>query len=137
MLDFALENNIPCGGLCPKGRKAEDGKIRKKYPLNETESAEYAVRTELNVLHSEGTLVLFLDVADEGTERCIKTAKQYNKPLMQLDLIEAYETETIKKWIGKHKIQQLNIAGPRESNAPGIYFLTKKLLHQLFDISQK
>jgi hypothetical protein len=27
-LDVALELGIPCGGWCPKGRKAEDGRIR-------------------------------------------------------------------------------------------------------------
>jgi Circularly permutated YpsA SLOG family len=26
-LDWALAHNVPCGGWCPKGRKAEDGAI--------------------------------------------------------------------------------------------------------------
>ena len=26
-LDVALEHNFPCGGWCPKGRRAEDGPI--------------------------------------------------------------------------------------------------------------
>jgi hypothetical protein len=26
-LDWALSHNLPCGGWCPKGRKAEDGMI--------------------------------------------------------------------------------------------------------------
>jgi len=26
-LDWALSHNLPCGGWCPKGRKAEDGPI--------------------------------------------------------------------------------------------------------------
>jgi len=32
-LDVALELGIPCGGWCPKGRKAEDGVIHDRYPL--------------------------------------------------------------------------------------------------------
>jgi hypothetical protein len=34
-LDAALELNIPCGGWCPKGRRAEDGPTPDRYPLNE------------------------------------------------------------------------------------------------------
>jgi hypothetical protein len=37
--------NIECGGWCPNGRRAEDGKIRRKYPLTETPSANYEQRT--------------------------------------------------------------------------------------------
>ncbi|MDO8644398.1 MAG: putative molybdenum carrier protein, partial [bacterium] len=40
-LDVALELGIPCGGWCPKGRKAEDGKIDARYPLKETPAADY------------------------------------------------------------------------------------------------
>ncbi len=58
-LDFCLENNIPCGGWCPKGRMAEDGRISDKYPLIETESEDYAERTRLNVENSDGTLIIF------------------------------------------------------------------------------
>ena len=35
-LDWALSHNLPCGGWCPKGRKAEDGTIDPKYPLKES-----------------------------------------------------------------------------------------------------
>ncbi len=44
-LDFALENNIKCGGWCPFGRLAEDGIIPQKYPLKETQTADYKERT--------------------------------------------------------------------------------------------
>ncbi len=48
-LDVALELGFPCGGWCPKGRRAEDGKIPDRYPLAEASSPEYPVRTQLNV----------------------------------------------------------------------------------------
>jgi hypothetical protein len=50
-LDAALELGIPCGGWCPKGRRAEDGKIPDRYPLQETSSSDYPQRTEMNVFH--------------------------------------------------------------------------------------
>ena len=60
-LDFALENKIPCGGWCPKGRLAEDGRIHHRYPLRETSSTDYRVRTQANVEDSDGTLILYFD----------------------------------------------------------------------------
>ena len=41
-LDVALELGIPCGGWCPRGRRAEDGPLCARYPLQETPSEEYA-----------------------------------------------------------------------------------------------
>jgi hypothetical protein len=40
-LDVALELGIPCGCWCPKGRKAEDGVIPRRYSLQETSSTSY------------------------------------------------------------------------------------------------
>ena len=57
-LDIALQLGIPCGGWCPKGRKSEDGPIPNRYPLRETGSTSYPIRTAKNVLVSDGTLVL-------------------------------------------------------------------------------
>ncbi len=48
-LDVALELGIPCGCWCPKGRKAEDGPIDPRYPLKETRSPNYPLRTEKNI----------------------------------------------------------------------------------------
>lgn len=56
-LDWALAHGVPCGGWCPKGRKAEDGPIDLKYPLKETPSSSYIQRTEWNVRDSDATVV--------------------------------------------------------------------------------
>lgn len=48
-LDWAIFRDIPHGGWCPKGRKAEDGKIPPQYQLTETPSASYLQGTEWNV----------------------------------------------------------------------------------------
>lgn len=34
-LDAALARRFPCGGYCPSGRRAEDGPIPARYPLEE------------------------------------------------------------------------------------------------------
>src|SRR6266571_9073801 len=66
-LDVALELGIPCGGWCPRGRRAEDGIIPERYPLIETPTTAYPQRTERNVRDSDGTLVLTVGRADGGT----------------------------------------------------------------------
>ena len=39
-------SDVSHGGWCPKGRKAEDGRIPDKYLLKETSSADYLKRTD-------------------------------------------------------------------------------------------
>src|SRR5208283_1924431 len=48
-LDAAIDLGLSHGGFCPKGRRAEDGTIPKRYKLEETASADYADRTRKNV----------------------------------------------------------------------------------------
>ena len=57
-LDFAIRHGIAHGGYCPKGRRSESGRIAEKYQLTECASPDYAMRTALNILHSDGTLIL-------------------------------------------------------------------------------
>jgi hypothetical protein len=40
-LDRAIENEIPHGGWCPRGRLAEDGPIAARYNLTETPNSNY------------------------------------------------------------------------------------------------
>lgn len=56
-LDWAIANRIPHGGWCPKGRRAEDGPLPRRYKLRETPSRSYAQRTRWNVRDSDATLI--------------------------------------------------------------------------------
>ncbi len=67
-LETALALGIPCGGWCPKGRKAEDGAIPEHYPVTETESATYEERTRLNVCESDATMQECPQVDEGGDE---------------------------------------------------------------------
>ena len=120
-LDVALELGIPCGGWCPKGRKAEDGRINPRYPLQETESTSYPVRTERNVKESDGTLILTDGPVTGGTAATVKFAQKYNKPYLVIDLGPGGDPEIVRKWEQTNKIRILNTAGPREGKTPGIH----------------
>jgi hypothetical protein len=140
-LDVALKYKIPCGGWCPKGRIAEDGIIPKRYPLKETDLSDYAVRTELNVKDSDGTLILNTGVLSGGTAFTVECAKEHKKHFLILDLAKSQnDREGIvsfgKKlivcgWIMANDIKVLNVAGPRESKAPGIYKIAKRFLEKV------
>jgi hypothetical protein len=120
-LDAALELGIPRGGWCPKGRRAEDGRIPAHYPLKEASSAAYPVRTKLNVEDSDGTLILSWGPPAGGTALTIKWARRLKKPCFLIDLLQKAEPLKVRDWLRDHRIQILNVAGPREGEAPGIY----------------
>lgn len=129
-LDAALEAGIPCGGWCPKGRRAEDGVIPPKYPLEETSTPEYPQRTEFNVQDSDGTLILTWGPPSGGTLLTVKLARKHHKPYRLIDLAEETEARVVREWVGKFGLGTLNVAGPRESEAPGIYGRALKLLRE-------
>ena len=132
-LDAALKLGISCGGWCPKGRKAEDGPIETRYPLQETSSAKYSVRTEKNVRDSDATLVLTRPgQASAGTALTIKLAQRQKKPYLVIDLLGKSDLETVRNWIEANHIRVLNVAGPRESEARGIHDKAFEFLKELF-----
>ncbi len=120
-LDVALELDIPCGGWCPRGRRAEDGPLPPRYPLQETPTEEYAQRTIWNVRDSDGTLVLTRGRPSQGTALTIELAGRLEKPCLVLDMDQPPHEGTVQAWVTEHRIFVLNIAGPREEKSPGIY----------------
>ena len=131
-MDFALEYHIQLGGWCPKGRKAEDGIIEKKYPLRETPSEHYAQRTKWNVRDADGAIVITRGTIFGGTAVGVSHAKSLNKPIQIVDLNKPPAVSAIRQWIQTHEIKNLGIGGPRESHCLGIYSEAKAFLKELF-----
>jgi hypothetical protein len=119
-LDAALQLNIEHGGWCPRGRLAEDGVIPRVYRLTETESDTYPVRTERNVIDSDGTLILYRDRMVGGTQLTRRMAAKHRKPCCPVDLEQSPDFDEVRRWLVDADIRTLNIAGPRESSSPGI-----------------
>ena len=127
-LDVAQERGMPCGGWCPAGRAAEDGPIHPRYPLRETPSADPAQRTEWNVRDSDGTLLLTTSAASPGTERTAEAARRLRRPVYAIRLDGVPDADAFRGWLAVHKIRTLNVAGPRESESPGVYRAAADLL---------
>ena len=133
-LDVAMNLRIVTGGWCPAGRRAEDGVIPERYPLQETKAKNYAVRTRWNVRDSDGTLVLTSGELSDGTLKTVEYACKAGKPclVVQLDHPDHPDSGAIKDWLLANSIRTLNVAGPRESKRPGIYRQSTELLQELF-----
>lgn len=130
-LDAAIELGLEHGGWCPQGRLAEDGVIAPQYRLQEVESPEYPVRTERNVVDSDGTLILYRARLLGGTELTRRLAVKFKKPLLLVNLADAVDPAAIRRWLARNEIRVLNVAGPRESNCPGIGETTRYIIRQL------
>ncbi len=120
-LDVALELGLPCGGWCPQGRRAEDGRIPDRYPLRETTAPFYPQRTRLNVRDAEGTLILTRGEPTGGTALTLQIAAELGKPRLVIMLCEQPEPEEVHGWLTANQLAVLNGAGPRESECPGIH----------------
>ena len=130
-LDAALDAQFPCGGFCPKGRRAEDGRLPERYPLVETPSERYEERTEWNVRESDGTLIIKHGRLTGGTALTIALARRHGKPFFILDVARAVDVEALIEWIESSNVEVLNVAGSRESQRPGIYAEAKRIVDSL------
>ncbi len=130
-LDAALEMNFPCGGWCPAGRRALDGRLDRKYPLRETRSRHYNVRTRLNVRDSDATLILNRGEPEGGTAYTLTVAHAQGKPCLVIDPAGEGALAAIHQWLAQRPVDVLNVAGPREAKQPGIYDQSRQLLREL------
>lgn len=124
-LDAAQRLQLPYGGWCPAGGWAEDMTdppgLLVDYPhLSPTHSAAPEVRTHRNVHDSDATLVLHPcpRCSSPGSAFTVVCARKLGRPFMVTRL---EKSDAVARWIGALPDVTLNIAGPRESEAPGAY----------------
>ena len=127
-LDVALELGLPCGGWCPAGRRAEDGPIDARYPLAQTDTIDYAERTRRNVAEADATLVLCHGGLSGGTLMTVEAACALDKPCLVIDLRRPWQPQEVQRWLRACAVTSVNLAGPRESGAPGIHALASDFL---------
>jgi len=129
-LDAAAALDLPTGGWCPKGRRAEDGTIPDRYALTELPSPEYRTRTKKNVTEADATLILTPTSAPPtgGTGFTLRLAARAAKPYLIVALDNPAAANEIRAWLETVRPAVLNVAGPRESEAPGIHVAAVALL---------
>ena len=133
-LDWAIAHGIPHGGWCPRGRKAEDGRIDGRYQLNETPSSSYILRTERNVNDSDGTVVFSIaPVMTGGSKKTVELAHKHGKPVIHLARDGGLPTpaQALRRFIQGHGITVINVAGPRASEEPEVASFVTEVLTKL------
>jgi len=120
-LDAALAYVVPIGGWCPKGRRAEDGRIPDRYPLEETPTETYEQRTAWNVRDSDGTLIITDGSLEGGTALTMREAERQGRPVLHVRINDPVPVPMIRAWGEEWDVRVLNVAGPRASEVDGIY----------------
>lgn len=134
-LDAAMSMSFPCGGWCPKGRKAEDGVIPDKYPLIELEKGGYRQRTLRNVKESDATLIIYFGELTGGTALTVEFCIKNKKPFKLIDGDEFgvdRSAEIIELFVKKYHVNTLNVAGPRAGGGDRIYSYAYEVLNKTF-----
>lgn len=133
-LDAALEAGIPCGGWCPEGRQAEDGRIDDRYPLTELPGGGYPERTRQNVIDSDATLIIHFGSLSGGTALTVRYCEELGKPHLLVDAHRETPAEgatAVLDFLSVRKADTLNVAGPRASKAPAAAEYTRHLILQV------
>ena len=126
-MDAALALSVGCGGWCPSGRLAEDGRIPNHYPLTELLGGGYAERTARNVAVANGTLIITNGPPIGGTRETVERCVEMQKPYLVIDAQTAAIEEAIEQAAdfalalshsGPGMPPILNVAGPRASQWP-------------------
>lgn len=131
-LNAALAVGMEIGGWCPKGRRAEDGRIPLKYPLKETATDDYPPRTEMNVKNSSATVIFsWGDTLSRGCRLTMRLAEKHKKPYILIEARDQSEEAAASKlatFLKQHNPEILNVAGNRESKAPGIELTVERVI---------
>jgi hypothetical protein len=120
-LDVAIQLGLPHGGWCPKGRRAEDGRIPDKYQLCELKSLRFADRTRRNVRDSDATLILAWGPLTRGTKLTLQHAEELGRPALVVQLAAGETSAKTIAWLDQVTPGTLNVAGPRGSAHPDLY----------------
>jgi hypothetical protein len=138
-LEWGLANGYEIGGYSTRNRRAEDGEIPVRlWPFLEAVCTNFPERTRRNVAAADATLVLWAGSSiSPGSRLTVEMAERLRKPHVAvavpidapaaLDELGRHVAATIGDWIDAGA-RSLNVAGTRESKAPGIYRATWDLL---------
>jgi hypothetical protein len=138
-LDAAIELGLRYGGWCPQGGWAEDFAVPPgllaRYPdLRPTPSADPIQRTEWNVRDADRLLILIDKrglAVSKGSIAARDFAMALGKPHSAIDLDTPDALASARAFLAEGR-GALCVAGPRESEAPGIYLKAEPFLRAVF-----
>jgi Circularly permutated YpsA SLOG family len=138
-LDAALACGVACGGWCPEGRMAEDGKIPARYPVTVLAGGGYRERTRQNVIDSDGTVIIYFEEIEprSGTELTVNECIAASRPHL---LIDGHRVPVMKAaheigdFCRRNAVARLNVAGPRSSSTPSAHVYTQRVIQEFLGL---
>lgn len=128
-LRAAKELGYKTGGIAPKNFRTEQGPapwLATEYGVVDSDDASYALRTAANIHDCDATLIVAMDVESPGTIQTIKECRRQHKPRLLVEILSTADYsstvsfDTLHAWVITNNVRILNVAGNRESKAPGI-----------------
>lgn len=133
-LDAARAAGFPTGGQAPSNYWTERGPDPGLAKYGLTAGGSLVWRTERNVRAADAT-VIFQTHASPGSDLTARLARRYGKPVLVLDPWAPDAAAQLRRFLQAVQPGTLNVAGHRESKAPGIGRQVFQVLTQVF--SQK
>ena len=143
-MDAARECGVRVSGWCPAGGWAEDlpspPGVRALFPqMVETPSHDVLQRTEWNIRDSSCCIVLNTPQrgASPGTDAGYAFYEKYGKPHFAIEIggirTIGEQLDDVRAWLNALDDDAivLNVAGPRESEFPGVYEIARSLVTAL------
>ncbi len=120
----------------PRTCRARPGLLTRYPRMRETASEDERVRTAWNVRDSDATLILARRSAQAdsaGTQATERAATELGRAYAVLDVLDPISARALFSALAGSLPAgaTLNVAGPRESEAPGIYEQSRRLLDEL------
>jgi hypothetical protein len=120
-LDAAAALGLPTGGTAPGNYWTERGPDPSLATLGLVAEGSPDYRTERNVLDADATVVFATRRDSPGSALTLALARKHGKPVVVIDPWAPEAAETLAEFLRRHAPAVLNVAGHRESQAPGIY----------------
>ncbi len=119
-LDAARRCRLETGGRAPSRYWTERGPDPSLAQFGLTAGGTVAERTIANVAAADATIV-FMTGSSPGSDLTIAAARARTKPLLVIDPWVSAAADAVAGFLRQHRPLVLNVAGHRESTAPGIY----------------
>lgn len=131
-LRAAKAHDIPTGGCAAKQFKTEDGYFKEleTFYFLEDKGYDYVERTKENVRTSDLTLIFADHLESPGTKLTIRTCRELKKPyrVNPASYVILTVLSKMNKILDGDAVFVINIAGNRESVAPGIRERTERVV---------
>lgn len=142
-LEAAVELGLDFGGWAPHGWIAENGMVpapyrgrMKEHPDCGSRGRNYRTRTLANIRDSQATLILVERLPLEGGTKltndfAASIGRSHRVVNIALDSAKADAEKWLDEILSGARALVLNIAGPRESKAPGIQVRARAFLTEV------